>query len=43
MKNVFGKAIPLRPTGVEKAGAIDDITAVLVVLNPKLDRSFLNA
>lgn len=41
MKNMFGKAIPLRSGGAEKQGAIDDITAILIVLNPKLDKVFL--
>ena len=41
MKSMFGKALPLR-AGTEKPGAIDDITAVLVVLNPKIDKAQLN-
>lgn len=41
MKNMFGKALPLRAGVIEKQGAIDDITAVLVVLNPKIDKSLL--
>ena len=38
MKNMFGKAIPLRANQTEKPGAIDDITAIIVVLNPKIDK-----
>ena len=39
MKNMFGKGIPLRSSAPVKEGAIDDITALLVVLNPKIDKS----
>jgi hypothetical protein len=41
MKNVFGKN-PLRgASSGEKAGAIDDITALVIVLNPKIDKNQL--
>jgi hypothetical protein len=29
-------------SGIEKPGAIDDITALIVVLNPKIDKNLLN-
>lgn len=41
MKNMFGKALPLRSSSVEKTGAVDDITAIIVVLNPKIDKGSL--
>ncbi len=41
MKNVFGKAMPLARMNPEKMGAIDDITAILVVLNPKIHKEIL--
>jgi hypothetical protein len=41
MKNMFGKALPIRAGNPEKQGAIDDITSIVVVLNPKLDKQFL--
>jgi hypothetical protein len=37
-KNMFGKAIPFRSQQQEKSGAVDDISAVLVVLNSKIDK-----
>ena len=42
MKNVFAKN-PLRgaSSSGEKAGAIDDITALVIVLNPRIDKSQL--
>ena len=41
MKNMLGKALPIRQNQTEKTGAVDDITALLVVLNPKIDKSAL--
>ena len=38
-RNVINKALPLRSGQTEKAGAIDDITGIVVVLNPKIDKS----
>ena len=38
---MFGKSIPLRSGQTEKPSAIDDITAVIVVLNPKIDKASL--
>ena len=40
---MFGKAIPFRSSAQqqEKAGAIDDISAVLIVLNPKIDKELI--
>lgn len=41
MKNVFAKN-PLRTTQqAEKQGAIDDISAILIVLNNKIDKNSL--
>ena len=41
MKNMFAKN-PLRTAGnPDKTGAIDDITALVIVLNPKIDKSAL--
>jgi hypothetical protein len=41
MKNMFAKN-PLRSANnPDKAGAIDDITALLIVLNPKIDKTAL--
>lgn len=43
MKNVFAKS-PLRGASSgsgDKAGAIDDITAVVIVLNPRIDKNQL--
>lgn len=41
MKNVFAKN-PLRGASQpEKTGAIDDITALIIVLNSKIDKSAL--
>ena len=39
MKNML--KVPLRSSQPEKQGAIDDITAILIVLNPKIDKSSL--
>jgi hypothetical protein len=37
---MFGKGLHLKGAGgQEKQGAIDDITAILIVLNTKLDKS----
>jgi hypothetical protein len=41
MKNMFGKAMPFRSSQPDKIGANDDITALLIVLNPKIDKSAL--
>ena len=41
MKNMFAKN-PLRSAAnPDKTGAIDDITALVIVLNPKIDKSAL--
>lgn len=41
MKNMFAKN-PLRSAATQdKTGAIDDITALVIVLNPKIDKSLL--
>ncbi len=38
---MLGKTLPLRANQAEKPGAIDDITAVVVVLNSKIDKTSL--
>ena len=40
-KNMFGKAIPFRSQQQEKAGAVDDISAIMIVLNSKIDKAAL--
>lgn len=42
MKNaMFNKVGPLRSQQIEKGGAVDDITALMIVLNSKIDKSIL--
>jgi hypothetical protein len=40
-KNMFGKSIPFRSQQQEKAGAVDDISAIMIVLNSKIDKAAL--
>lgn len=40
MKSMFGKNMHLK-AGVENKGAIDDITAIVVIFNTKIDKTFL--